>query len=173
MLIASQQGWAQKEETRDWMLGITLPFHNVEFQSSAKNEQIWTGLSAAYKGFTLNLYASFGKSTDYVQISELKQVIREGDWEWAPQFTIGYQYTFGLNHDSPFKPVVGAYCGNMYEIDDWEHLDFDFDIGLQYQNFNFLLSPHIRSIKKGVFIPLSDVQERKIYLKFKLQYRLG
>lgn len=162
-ILLGSSAYAQQQENKDWMIGLTLPFHQVERNGFKTLQSMWTGVSVGYKGISLNLYAGILKATLYWQE-------HSSEWEVTPHFSLGYQYTFGKAYDSPFKPIIGFYLGNLWELDEWDQVDMDFDLGFRYKSINFLLAPHIRTEKSRILIPLRDVESRNVLLKFKIQY---
>jgi hypothetical protein len=46
---------AQDKFDKDWRIGLTIPVMHAELHQ----KQMWTGISAAYKGYTINFYGVF------------------------------------------------------------------------------------------------------------------
>jgi hypothetical protein len=60
---------AQDKFDKDWRIGLTIPVMNAE----SHQKQMWTGISAAYKGYTINFYGVFSnnKSMRVIDITRL------------------------------------------------------------------------------------------------------
>ncbi len=153
---------AQDFANKNWRLGITIPVVNVD----SYQKEMWTGLSASYKGFTLNYYAVLTSEFLAEGSGEFQRRVSQ-PWEYTARMSFGYSYMFGKNEESNFNPIVGLYLLTM------QGAEPDIDLGFRYKRMVFLLSPHLESRSNARWFPsFGRASSRNMILKFKVQVLL-
>ncbi|QNR25977.1 hypothetical protein [Croceimicrobium hydrocarbonivorans] len=154
--------YSQKAKTKDWRLGLTVPVVSVD----SYQREMWSGVSASYKGFTLNYYGVLTSEFIAEGRGEFRRLVSQ-PWVYTSRMSFGYSFMFGRKEESNFKPIVGLYFLTM------QGLEPDIDMGFKYKNLVFFISPHFESQSNAKWFPtFGQATSRKIILKFKFQYIL-
>lgn len=153
---------AQDIANKNWRIGLCIPIVNVDLYQ----REMWTGLSLACKGFTVNYYGRF-VSEFFIEGSGEFKVREPQPWVYETRMSFGYSYMFGKSATSNFNPMLGLYLLTM------QGAEPDFDVGFRYKNLVFLVSPHFESQSNAKWFPtFGKATSRNMVLKFKLQYLL-
>jgi hypothetical protein len=92
---------AQGKFDKDWRIGLTIPIMHAELHQ----KQMWTGISAAYKGYTINFYGVFSNNILFEGNDEFLNLVSQ-PWKFTPRLSLGYSYMFGSSKEADFNPIV-------------------------------------------------------------------
>lgn len=170
---------ARAKTEKNWLIGINLPIPSFESnigdhpfgspinQFIGPHHVLRPGISLAYKGITANFYyvginpfmADNPDNTDYYAQASL----------YTPttpfRYNIGYQYCFGAEEASRFKPLVGLYYG--YQL----RTNLEFASGFRYGSSQFLVGVYMESNRH--IVPLSDRwMDTSVNLKYQYRFDL-